>query len=317
MTLGLGGRLALGLAMTMTWVLAWLPRPLNRALGDLGGLLFYLLFGRRRRIALDNVRRAQEGGWVDRGVPAGRIARKSFQGMGRTALESFALLHRGLGYFRGSLVFEGDEEGLRETVAAARREGRGLVLLTAHAGNWELASAAVPEFLGIGLSVVGRTQGGLSDAILRRVRSLGGGEFIHKDGGARAMLSLLRSGGFLGTLFDQADIVGSGGGRLSFMGRPAMTTLGPERLAARTGAALAPLFCRREGGKNIIEIHKPFAPPADPKDRGWVLTTAQALNDLLADFVRRHPEQWMWSHRRWKMPESRGGDRSAPAAGID
>jgi KDO2-lipid IV(A) lauroyltransferase len=221
-------------------------------------------------------------------------------------------MHRGLEYFKNHLSLIGGDESLEKLIQKAKDNGPGVIFLTAHSGNWELSTAAVPQKFGLTLSVVGRSQGWLANELLNRISSKGGGEFIFKDGGAKDMLKLLRQGGFLGTLFDQADIVGSGGAKLMFLGKPAVTTLGPLRLAARTGASLVPLFCRRAGDRHIIEVSAPIAPPPDPKDRQWLMTTAQALNDLLADFVRRHPDQWMWSHRRWKMPERFQEDDLSP-----
>ncbi|MDR0356689.1 MAG: hypothetical protein LBJ64_13285 [Deltaproteobacteria bacterium] len=292
----------LWLILFLTWCLAWLPRPFNLALGDLGGRLFFAAFRRRRVIALDNVSQAQANGYIDPDVPATRIALGSFRNLGRTAAESFCLMHRGLDCFKGRVEFVGADE-LTALIAQAKSGGAGLVLITAHAGNWELAPAALSGAFNFDISVVGRSQGELSNEILTRLRSRGGGLFIFKDGGARIMLKILRQGGVIGTLFDQADIVGTGGAKLLFMGREALTTLGPFRLAAASGAAVVPLFCRRDGQKHIIEIHPAIKPPANPKDRRWLLSAAQLCNDLLSDFLRRHPEQWMWSHRRWKKPE--------------
>jgi KDO2-lipid IV(A) lauroyltransferase len=294
-------RLVLKLVLALTWLLAHLPKTVNLALGDFVGWLFYRLSRRRRHIAIDNISQAIANGSLNGDRKAAAIALDSFKGLGRTALESFCLMHRGLDYFQDSVELIGGQD-IPELIKRAKDSGSGLIFLPGHAGNWELSTAAVPSKFNIALSVVGRSQGWLSNEILTRIRSKGGGQFIFKDGGAKDMLRLLRGGGFLGTLFDQASIVGPDGVKLTFMGRPALTTLGPLRLAARTGAALVPLFCRREGKKHVIEIYSPIFPPSDPKNRKWQISEAQALNDLLADFLRRHPEQWMWSHRRWKMP---------------
>jgi KDO2-lipid IV(A) lauroyltransferase len=254
-------------------------------------------------VAVDNIRRCQEAGSLPAGLDAARTARLSFMGLGRTAAESFRLMHRGYGHFDGRVSITGAVGAVERLIEGARNGGPGIIFMTAHAGNWELSSAAMPKRFGISLDAVGRSQGRVADHILTRVRTQGGGRLIFKDGGAREMLRILKGGGFLGTLFDQADIVGTGGAKLSFMGRPAVTTLGPPKLAARTGASMVPLLCRRDGAEHHIEILDPLGPPTDPKDREPLLAAAQKLNDLLSDFIRRHPEQWMWSHRRWKMPE--------------
>jgi KDO2-lipid IV(A) lauroyltransferase len=272
-------------------------------LGDLGGWAFYRLSRRRRSIALDNIQKAKENGALPSDVDTADVALKSFRNLGRTTAEAFCLLHRGVGYFRDGCDFE-NWEPIPGILEESARGKRGLVFLTAHAGNWELSPAALTDRFGFKMSVVGRTQGRLSDEVLIRLRSLAGGEFIYKDGGARAMLATLKSGGALGTLFDQAAVVGPGSALLTFMGRPALTTTAPLRLAAKTGSTVIPLFCRRQGDRHVIEFARPLVPPQG-YDRDWVIEKAQGLNDTLADFIRRHPDQWMWSHRRWKMPKKR------------
>ncbi|MDR1110383.1 MAG: lysophospholipid acyltransferase family protein [Deltaproteobacteria bacterium] len=304
-------RPALWAILALSWTLSLLPRALALALGDLGGLLFHALGRRRREIARDNIQKAKDNGALDQDLDVAATARKSFENLGRTAIESFCLLHRGLGYFEGRVEMAGAAGGIPALVEEAGKTGRGVIFLTAHAGNWELSTAAVPARFGFKVSVVGRSQGRLSNEILGRIRSKGGGQFIFKDGGAVAMLRLLRSGGFLGTLFDQADIVGTGAAKLTFMGRPALTTLGPLRLAAKTGAPVVPFFCRRQGDRHVIEFSPHLTPPPG-NDRDWLLDSAQKLNDLLAGFIRLHPDQWMWSHRRWKMPDNHEEGHGSP-----
>jgi KDO2-lipid IV(A) lauroyltransferase len=216
-------------------------------------------------------------------------------------LESLYLLHQGVGYFQGSYAFI-DQDLARDALEIGRRENRGLIFLTAHVGNWELSCQVVPLFFEFTINVVGRTQGPLADALLIRLRASGGHGYIFKDGGARAMLKVLRSGGVLGTLFDQSALVGAEGVPLNFMGRPALTTLAPLKLAAKTGAIVVPLFGRREGTFHYFKIFPYLTPPARA-DQNWPLQTTQALNDLLAGFVREFPDQWMWGHRRWKSQE--------------
>jgi KDO2-lipid IV(A) lauroyltransferase len=230
-------------------------------------------------------------------------ARRSFANLGRTAMESLRILHRGIDSFRSLYEVSGGQ-GVKEIVSYAREHGQGMIFLTAHTGNWELTTLLITEEFDFRAAVVARTQGPISDSVLSRIRTQGGNKVILKHEGAKVMLKHLRSGGVLGTLFDQADIVGPGGAKIIFMGKPALTTLGPLKLAARTGARVVPLFSRRQGGRYYYEVAPVLTPPSDGA-RDWLVPTAQKLNDLLGDFIRRFPDQWMWGHRRWKIPESR------------
>jgi KDO2-lipid IV(A) lauroyltransferase len=282
--------------------LAYLPRSWNLALGSLGGRLFFRLNRRRQNIAVTNIKEAIKNQALDPDLDPEAVAKSSFANLGRTATESFCLLHRGLNYFKGHWTISGGES-LQKALSECRESGRGIIFATAHLGNWELSSLAFSFQFDFVAAVVGRSQGGfLANEILTRIRTQDGTSFICKNGGAREMLKLLRSGRILGTLFDQADIVGHGGAKLDFMGKPALTTLGPLKLAARTGALIVPVFNRREGDHHFYEIHPTITPPVD-WGQPWLLTTAQTLNNMLGDFIRRYPDQWMWGHRRWKTPE--------------
>jgi KDO2-lipid IV(A) lauroyltransferase len=271
--------------------------------GSLGGRLFFRLLRQRREVALDNIAQAVANGALDQGIDPAALAEASFANLGRTAMECLRLYHRGLPAFEGRYSVVGGE-GLKEALAEARRAGRGVVFLTAHTGCWELSAQVLTTTFDFKAGIVGRSQGFVADGILRRVRSRGGSFVILKHEGARVMLRHLKAGGVLGTLYDQADVVGPSGMRLDFMGRPAQTTLGPLKLAARAGAIIIPYFSRRDGDLHVFEIAEVLV-PSPGADRAWLAQTAQRLNDLLGDFIRRHPDQWMWSHRRWKTSESR------------
>jgi KDO2-lipid IV(A) lauroyltransferase len=240
----------------------------------------------------------QEAGALEPNLDLAKTARRTFANLGQTTLEGLYLLHQGVEFFQGHWEILGQEIGLA-ALDLAHREKRGLIFLTGHIGNWELSCQVLPIIFGFKAHTVGRTQGALSDALLSRLRTRGGHGFIYKDGGAGAMLKILRAGGVLGTLFDQSALVGGKGVPLDFMGRPALTTLGPFKLAAKTGALIIPFFSRREGSTHYFEIFPYLTPPARA-DNDWLIQATQTLNNLLAGFIRKHPDQWMWGHRRWK-----------------
>ena len=296
-------KIAAALFWLLTLPTAYLPRGAMGAMGALGGRLFFRTLKRRREIAVDNIAQALARGRLEPGTIPEKLAEASFEGLGRTLMECLRLYHRGLPAFEGRYRVIGGE-GLKERLAQARLSGQGVIFLTAHTGNWELSAPVLTTVLDFKAGIVGRSQGFVADGVLRAIRSRGGSFVILKHEGAKVMLRHLRSGGVLGTLYDQADIVGPSGTTLEFMGRPAQTTLGPLKLALRTGAMVVPYFSRRDGDHHVFEIAEVLA-PSPGEDRGWLALTAQKLNDLLGDFIRRHPDQWMWSHRRWKTSESR------------
>ena len=300
-------RVKLAAFLALTWPIARLPKTWALGLGALGGRLFFVLLRRRRRVALGNMERAKRAGALPPSLDVPKTAAASFANLGKVALESVCLIHRGVDYFAGRYTVLGQERA-QEALDRGRREKRGLIFLTGHVGNWELSCKILPLYFGFTVTIVGRSQGALGDALLIRLRTQGGNNFVFKDGGAGAMLKLLRAGGVLGTLFDQSALVGGEGATLSFMGRPALTTLAPLKLAAKTGALVVPFFSRREGTNHYFEIF-PYLTPPIRADRDWLIQSTQALNNLLAEFIRERPDQWMWGHRRWK---SQAGVKADP-----
>ena len=115
---------------------------------------------------------------------------------------------------------------------------------------------------------------------------------------ARALLRVLRRGEILGLLMDQDTNVQ--GVFAPFFGRPAHTPVGPVRLAMRTGAPLVPMALYREGEGYHLVVQPPIPLP-DTGDREADLREGVArCNRTLEALIRRHPEQWVWMHRRWK-----------------
>jgi KDO2-lipid IV(A) lauroyltransferase len=288
--------------------LAALPARAHLFLGSVFGRLFFLAAGRRRKIAVGNIERCQEAGALSRDLDPKAVARDSFTSVARTILESLAFSRRGMAYYKGRYSFAGGEH-IERALELAGPGKRGIVLLTAHTANWELCPQAILETYGLSMAIVGRSQGSaLVDALIERARTQTGNGFLYKDDAARAMLRILKGGGAIGTLYDQAAIVEREGAVLEFMGRPAHTNLGPVKLAARTGAVLLAAFASREGGRHLISFQPPLVPP-EGAGQAWILETAQALNDLLGRHVASRPGEWMWGHRRWKTP---GGIREDP-----
>ncbi|MDR3205333.1 MAG: lysophospholipid acyltransferase family protein [Deltaproteobacteria bacterium] len=297
-------KLLYALIWLLSFILAYLPLRLSLRIGALGGGLFFWLAKRRRSIAIDNLTQAVKNKALPPDLNIRKTARGSFENLGRTAAESFRLAHRGLKSFKGLYRIIGEENIPKANPPSEESRAPGLIFLTGHVGNWELSSKVIAESLSRKLTAIGRHQSSLAvNRFLIKLRTKDGGGFIFKRDGARAMLKLLRQGGVLGTLFDQADLLGQSAVRLNLMGKPALTTLGPLKLAAKTGAAVTTLFGRREGLAHVFEIVRSVIPPPQA-DRSWLISEATLLNDLLSQFISCYPDQWMWCHRRWKTPES-------------
>jgi KDO2-lipid IV(A) lauroyltransferase len=189
-----------------------------------------------------------------------------------------------------------------ENFARARARGRGVLVLTAHLGNWDLL--AVSEALaGADLAIVTRHQRARGvDAVWKAKRARLGVRQIGAGGArsARALLGHLRGGGVVGFVLDQH--AGDAGVVVDFLGRPASTDPGLAALALASGAPVLPVFIRRlEDGTHEVDIgvEVPLAPGATRAAR--IAASTARFAAVVADAVRRTPEQWLWLHRRWKV----------------
>jgi KDO2-lipid IV(A) lauroyltransferase len=95
---------------------------------------------------------------------------------------------------------------------------------------------------------------------------------------------------------------------VDFFGTPACTTTAAALAARRTGAALVPVVCpRRAPGWFTVRIGKEIPVAVTGDHRRDILATTAEATAVLETFIREHPEQWFWVHRRWKTrPEGKG-----------
>src|SRR5262249_18272464 len=135
-----------------------------------------------------------------------------------------------------------------------------------------------------------------------QLRSRAGTGVVYKHAAAREMLRCLRGGDLIAIPIDQ-HAPGASGIPVPFFGRPANTTPGPARLAQLTGVPIhVAVLIRSEDG---IKHHTKLSPPIEAAATGDrerdVVATMSRLNAEFESIVRRHPGQWLWMHRRWRL----------------
>jgi Kdo2-lipid IVA lauroyltransferase/acyltransferase len=188
-----------------------------------------------------------------------------------------------------------------ENFAAAQQRGRGVLFLTGHMSAWELAPFA-QALCGHPLDFLVRPiRNHRVDALINRYRCLSGNRPIEKNRAARAVLKVLAEGGTVGILADHNASLDEGV-FVDFFGVPASTTSGLARIALRTDAAVVPGFlCWDERtGKYRLQ----FGPRVELMRTGnedeEVRTNTQRFTRIIEDYIRAHPDQWVWIHKRWK-----------------
>lgn len=194
----------------------------------------------------------------------------------------------------------GAEELLREIMA----EGRGLVMVSGHVGNWELLARRLVR-AGIPCATVAKAG---SDprltALVGRFRDEGNFEVLLRDAPttARAMIRCLKQGKLLGLLIDQDTKVQ--GVFVPFFDRPAFTPRAAGDLAMRFKAPVAVIWSRRRGprpgdGHELCIERVPYDASAADREAVSVGITA-ACTAILERAIRERPAEWVWMHQRWK-----------------
>lgn len=251
-------------------------------------------FRHDRAIAVENITRALGVG--------GKGAEKVFAG----TFENFAKNLVDLAYVAGPLrrdpasIIKVSPEDLT-IIDDAMAAGKGVVGITGHLSNWELFGGYVASRLG-GIHVVAReAYDRHTDRLLRYLRRRLGVRSIYTDEPASVGASVVRDGGFLGTLAD-LNVRGLPVTVVEFFGRPAATPIGPALLARRTGAPLIPMCIIREPDDLYrIYVGEPIV-IADTGDlRSGLTADTQAWSEVLEGWIRRYPEQWIWLHDRWSV----------------
>jgi Kdo2-lipid IVA lauroyltransferase/acyltransferase len=188
-----------------------------------------------------------------------------------------------------------------ENFDVARRRGKGVLFLTGHMSAWELAPFAQALY-GYPLHFLVRPIANKRvDALINSYRCRSGNQPIEKNRSARAIFRVLGEGGTVGVLADQnTDIEESV--FVNFFDIPASTTSGLARIALRTDAAVVPGFLSWDVERRRYRLR--FEPAVEltrteNEDADVVENTAR-FTRVIEDFIRAHPDQWLWVHKRWK-----------------
>lgn len=281
-----------GLLKLLAWALSWIPRPLFLALGGLlGKLLAKLEF--RREIAAGNLRLAFPE-WPE--AEREDVLKKHYCHLGILFLEILRSFFRFDDFLRRNCDVEG-EQHLRNALA----QGKGIFVMTAHLGNWEVLTASGPVLFGTPVTMVTKQ---LKPAWFHRAvevtRSLLGVHMACEPKTMQGILRGLKRKEIVGFVMDQyagAPV----GARVPFFGIPVGSHTALATLALRTEAPVVPAIAfRKPDGRYGIRFDPalPLLTDSD-QDRAVILNTA-AYVAYTEKWVRQMPEQWMWIHRRWK-----------------
>lgn len=179
------------------------------------------------------------------------------------------------------------------------RDNRPKIFITAHMGNFELLPIAAASF-GLNVTAMFRPPNNpfIAERILGARKTRMGHLVPSKAGAALSLARVLETGGNVGVLVDQNF---SRGLKTTFFGAPCLTSPLVAKLARQYDCDIYPAFCIRLPGacfRLTLEDKLPIA--RDAKGSVDQLALTQSINDRVENWVRAHPGQWMWFHKRWK-----------------
>jgi KDO2-lipid IV(A) lauroyltransferase len=263
----------------------------------LSGRLVYRLLPFRRRIVLDNLRLVFGDTLSKEQIT--QLAQAHYAHIWRLMIEflRFPLMSRSR---RARLARVENEHVLR----AAHAKGKGVLLLTGHFGNFEVATAAgimsFPEAHGR-FHFVRRPfkPRWLENFVYGRSRRLGFGS-LPKQGSLDLFIDRLEAGDLILFPFDQYA-AGRDGIQVEFFGHRAGTFRSLAIIARATGAPVVPAATWREpDGHHVLRFEEPLIPIECEDYDEEIRRNTRAYNAMLERLILRHPEQWWWMHRRWK-----------------
>jgi KDO2-lipid IV(A) lauroyltransferase len=269
-----------------------LPRPICLSLGRAFGNLVYHIARKHRQIALSNLNTAF-GSRIS-GAKKKRIAKSAFKHFGGVFADIVKIQHVKLEKLKRFLSIEGTEH-----LEKALAQGKGVLIFSAHLGNWEIATALVSQSGKV--NVVARPlDNRLLEKEIMQIRKKLGANVIAKQQAARPILRALMANEIVAILIDQ-NTVRNQAVFVDFFGKPAATTPSLAAFFLKTGAPILPVFCHPiRGGKYHVIIHQPLDIDVTGEEDQDILKITQLCTKIIQNQVQENPKVWLWFHNRWK-----------------
>lgn len=275
------------LAATLVFLMERLPMPAARLVAGFTAKLLDLALPKLRRVATVNLKFAlPELSAQERTKLIDRI----FQSLARLLLALARIPRIHAQNVSDWISYEG-----LENYQAAKQHGQGILVATAHLGNWELSAYSHAIMTEPMCVMVRPLDNPLIDALVERRRALSGNHLIYKKDAARNVLKALKNNEAVGILIDQNASL-SEGVFVNFFGVAACANSAFVKFAYHSGAKVVPGFAlwSEEKQRYILRFYPEIPMSGDAQQ------DTQRIHSFLEQVIREHPDQWMWIHRRWK-----------------
>jgi len=291
------------------WIARFIPRSCGLALARALGTTFYRLMPERRLVAMTNLDIAFSSSLTRK--QKNRIAKQSFQNFFCLFFDFLKLSQLSTIEQARFIEIQG-EEHLKQALSM----GKGVLAISAHFGNFLLLLSALSQ-KGYPIHVVTRHfKNKRADDIYTGILALFGTKTFSKDRVAPLILRALKDGAIVGYVLDQ-NMQRENGIFVDSFGRPACTIKGLATLAGRYGSPILSAYMVSEAdGRHCIHIEPPYLPEHGRGSKDRESEIAQMFTKRIEAWIRRYPDQWMWTHRRWKTRPSGEPDIYPPRRGI-
>ncbi len=279
-----------------------LPYALVRALANVLIATAFLLVKRMRKISRESLTVAFGKEKSEQEIET--IIRTCFFNLGRSAIEMLYFTQRPK-MITDKLAFV---PGARANLDRALAEGRGVIAVTAHFGNFPLMLLYLARMGYKTNAIIRPARDGVIEKTFQDTRTRLGLHTIYSYPRLECVkesLKVLRNGEVLCIPLDQN--FGTGGVFVDFFGQKAATATGPIVFAMRTGAVILPIFIARDrGDRHKIMTEPHFALDVKATDDETIRHNVARITGIIEMYVRRYPYEWGWMHRRWKSKPKEG-----------
>ena len=260
--------------------------------GALIGTLWYAVHSSHRNTVKRNIAFAFPE-WPPEKVR--KTVQQAFRHFGVTMIEIIQLSVRVPDEFKKYYRFEGEEH-----FQSALKKNKGLIMISAHVGNWEVGMQMMTCFSGTRVVAVAKKfKNRLLNDWVHMMRIRLGGEIIYKKGAMPSMVETLRENGIVGIHIDMSRQ--KDGIDIEFFGHKATATPGAALLALRHKCPVLPVTCLRDpDGIIVVRVGKPLELVRTKNLRQDLQTNTQMMTDTVENAIRSNPVQWWWTQKRWK-----------------
>jgi len=273
--------------------IASVPHKHIASIGRVIGMLMYGIDVRHRRIVRRNLKFVYPE-WSAEGVK--KKSKLVFQNLGITILEICQMTC----FYRDDIIDRVKIRG-EEHLLNAMHNNKGVILITAHLGNWEIAPLFWPLYFKMPITIVAKKiQNKIINRWIHELRTRFGSRVIYKDVALPEMTRTLRQGEMLAILIDQGP-KSSLGVKIKFFNKFVTATPAAALLAMRCKSPVLPGFCtRNDDGAFTISLEPPLVLKRTGDLSEDLKTNTQIMTDAIEKAVRKYSEQWFWVHKRWR-----------------